>query len=164
MTESVPAALRDVFDEITLITDAFCADHLDDEYAQLCHRMAAKLARKRPSPLLRGQRLIWASGILYAIGQVNFLGDPSQRPHMRTDDMAAALGVKSQTMGNKGRVIMDTLRIGQFDPEWSRQEIIDRSPLTWLIQVDGLLMDARRLPREIQVEAFELGLIPYVPA
>lgn len=83
---------------------------------------------------------------------------------MRTDDMAAALGVKSQTMGNKGRLITDTLRIGQFDPEWSRQEIIDRSPLTWLIQVDGLLMDARRLPREIQVEAFELGLIPYVPA
>lgn len=117
MTESIPAALRDVFDEIRLITDAFCAEHLDDEYAQLCHRMAAKLARKRPSPLLRGQRLI-----------------------------------------------MDTLRIGQFDPEWSRQEIIDRSPLTWLIQVDGLLLDARRLPREIQVEAFELGLIPYVPA
>lgn len=101
-----------------MITDAFCAEYLDDEYAQLCHRMAAKLARKRPSPLLRG----WSSGILYAIGQVNFLGDPSQRPHMRIDDMAAALSVKSQTMADKGRLITDTLRIGQLDPDWSRQE------------------------------------------
>lgn len=164
MTESVPAALRQVYDEITTITDAFCAEHLDEEYARLCRRMAAKLARKRPSPLARGQRLIWASGILYAIGQVNFLADPSQRPHLRTDDMAAALGVKQQTMGNKGRLILDTLRIGQFDPAWTRQELIEHNPLAWMIQVDGLLMDARKLPREIQVEAFELGLIPYVPA
>jgi hypothetical protein len=53
----------------------FCAEHLDEEYAQVGHRLAAKLARKRPSPLLRGDRRIWAAGIAYAVGQVDFLSE-----------------------------------------------------------------------------------------
>jgi hypothetical protein len=65
--------VRPVFDEITAITDAFCARHLDAEYGRLCGMLAAKLARKRPSPLVRGDRRIWAAGIVYAIGRVNFL-------------------------------------------------------------------------------------------
>ena len=37
------------------------------------------------------------------------------------------------------------------------------NPLAWMIEVDGIPMDARDLPREIQEEAFRLGLILYVP-
>lgn len=48
--EAVPVALRPAFNEITEITDEFCMAHLDDEYAELCRRLTAKLARKRPSP------------------------------------------------------------------------------------------------------------------
>lgn len=51
---------------------------------------------------------------------MNFVSDPSQRPHRRADEMAGLLGVKPQTMANKGRVIMDTLRMSLMDPEWSR--------------------------------------------
>jgi len=29
--------------------------------------------------------------------------------------------------------------------------------------VDGLIMDVRELPPEIQAEAWQLGLIPYIP-
>jgi Domain of unknown function (DUF6398) len=54
----VPIALQPVFDKITAITSRFCTEHLDEEYAQLCIKLAAKLARKRPSPLLRGDRRI----------------------------------------------------------------------------------------------------------
>ena len=36
--------------------------------------------------------------------------------------------------------------------------------MAWMIEVNGLIMDARRLPREIQEEAFRKGLIPYIPA
>ena len=32
-----------------------------------------------------------------------------------------------------------------------------------MIQVNGLIADARHLPREIQEEAFRKGLIPYIP-
>ena len=35
--------------------------------------------------------------------------------------------------------------------------------LAWMVEVDGIPMDARALPREIQEEAFRLGLIPFLP-
>ncbi|MFG2037894.1 DUF6398 domain-containing protein [Dactylosporangium sp. NPDC048998] len=163
-TNSVPSAMRQVFDEIVTATDAFCLRHLDEEYAALCAKLSAKLARKRPSPLVRGDRRIWAAGIVYAIGRVNFLADASQTPHLRTDTMAELLGVKQTTMTNKGRLIMDTLKIGLMDPEFSRREIIDKNPMTWFLEVDGLIVDARHLPEPLQVEAWRRGLIPYVPA
>ena len=161
---TVPTAVKPVFDDIVSITELFCLQHLDAEYAALCVKLAAKLARKRPSPLVRGDRRIWAAGIVYAIGRVNFLADPSQQPHLRTDELADLLGVKQTTMTNKGRLIADTLRIGLMDPEFSRRDMVDRNPLTWMLQVDGFLVDARGLPPELQVEAWRRGLIPYVPA
>jgi hypothetical protein len=163
-TPKLPAPVRPVFDEITAITGAFCSQHLDAEYARLCDKLTAKLARKRPSPLLRGDPRIWAAGIVYAIGRVNFLADPSQQPHLRTDELASLLGVKQTTMANKGRLIMDTLRIGPMDPEYCRRDLLDSNPLAWLLEVDGLVVDARWLPEAVQVHAWQRGLIPYVPA
>ena len=160
----VPAAAREVFDDIVARTDSFCLRHLDAEYAGLCVALAAKLARKRPSPLTRGDRDIWAAGIVYAIGRVNFLADPNQTPHLRTDELAQLLGVKQTTMTNKGRLIMDTLDIGLMDPEFSRREMIERNPMVWMLQIDGLIVDARQLPEQIQVELHRHGLIPYIPA
>src|SRR6266487_4232661 len=148
----LPAAMRPVFNGITAITRAFCARHLDAEYTRLCDRLAAKLARKRPSPLLRGDRRIWAAGIVYAIGRVNFLADPDQQPHLRTDELASLLGVKQTTMTNKGRLIVDTLDIGLLDPEYSRSDMLDQNPMVWMIQVDGLVVDARWLPEALQVQ------------
>jgi hypothetical protein len=163
-TQKVPAAVRPVFNEITAITRGFCSQHLDAEYARLCDKLAGKLARKRPSPLLRGDLRIWAAGVVYAVGRVNFLADPAQRPHLRTDELARLLGVRQTTMANKGRLIMDTLGIGLLDPQYCRGELLDRNPLVWMLEVDGLIVDARWLPEAVQVQAWRRGLIPYVPA
>ena len=162
-TPQVPVAIRPIFEEIVSVTDKVCHEHLDAEYADLCVKLAAKLARKRPSPLARGDRRIWAAGIVYAIGRVNFLADPSQHPHLRTDDLADRLGVKQTTMTNKGRLIMDTLSIGLMDPEYARRDMIDKNPLNWLLEINGFVVDARSLPEELQVQAWNRGLIPYVP-
>jgi hypothetical protein len=37
------------------------------------------------------------------------------------------------------------------------------NPVAWLIQVNGLIVDAQHMLRDIQEEAFRLGLIPYLP-
>ena len=76
--------------EIVTITDDACAAGLDDEYARLCRVLVARLARKRPSPLARGEARIWAAGVIYAVGQVNFLFDRSQQPHLRADLLDAS--------------------------------------------------------------------------
>jgi hypothetical protein len=161
--QHVPMAERAVLAEIAEITDAFCGEHLDGEYAGLCRALAAKLARKRPSPLRRGDRRIWAAGIVHTVGWVNFLADPAQRPHLRAEQLAELLGVKQTTMGNKGALIRGLLGIGRFDPEFARREMIEKSPFTWLIEINGLPVDARWLPEHAQRALVQAGILPFVP-
>jgi hypothetical protein len=75
-------------DEIVGITDAVCAAILDEEYADLARRAVAKLARKRPSQLLGGRCATWAAGVVYALGQVNFLFDPAREPCVTADQLS----------------------------------------------------------------------------
>lgn len=77
-TERVPAALQGKYDEIVVLTDDFCQQHLNEEYAELCQRMAATLCRKRPWPITTGKVNTWACGIAYSLARINFLFDKSQ--------------------------------------------------------------------------------------
>ena len=58
---SIPGPLRHDVDELFKLTDPFCAEHLDAEYGELVRKLVGKLARKRPSPLARGDLRIWAA-------------------------------------------------------------------------------------------------------
>jgi len=60
--------------------------------------LVARLARKRPSPLVRGDTRIWAAGAIYTIGHVNFLFDRTQQPHLTAEQLASRLGVVKTTM------------------------------------------------------------------
>jgi hypothetical protein len=160
--QRVPKDVSPAAAEIIEITDAFCDAHLDGEYADLCRALAVTLARKRPSPLLRGDRRIWAAAIVHTVGWVNFLADPAQKPHLRTEQLADLLGVKQTTMGNKGALIRELLRIGRFDTRFARREMIEKNPFTWLVEVDGLPVDARWLPEPVQQELVHAGIIPHV--
>ncbi len=160
---SVPEAILPRYQEIIALTDGLCQEKLNVEYATLCREMAAALARKRPSPLTGGQVKTWACGIVYTIGFVNFLFDKSQSPHMRADEICAWFGVAQSTGGNKAKQIRDMLHITQFDSKWMLPSMIDKSPMAWMISVNGLIVDARSLPRPIMEEAYRKGLIPYVP-
>ncbi|MBW4517461.1 MAG: hypothetical protein KME11_19835 [Timaviella obliquedivisa GSE-PSE-MK23-08B] len=48
-SEDVPKTLKEKFDRVVTMMDAFCKQHLNDEYAQLIRFAAAALCRKRPS-------------------------------------------------------------------------------------------------------------------
>src|SRR6266852_8327003 len=131
---SVPNAMRPAYDAIVALLDPFCAQSLNPEYAQLSHELAAALARKRPSPLARGKLEIWACGIIYALGTVNFLFDASQTPHMRADALCAAFGVSQSSGANKGRLIRETFGMFQFDPNWCLPRLIDQNLMVWMLQ------------------------------
>jgi hypothetical protein len=66
-------------------------------------------------------------------------------------------------MQAKSKQIRDLLDMYQMDPNWTVPSMIGSNPLVWMIQVNGLIIDARHAPREIQEEAFRKGLIPYIP-
>lgn len=160
----IPKALREDVEQIIAVTDAFCEAHLDAEYVGLCRRLIGKLARKRPSPLARGDLRIWAAAVVYTIGSLNFLFDRTQPPHLTGDQIAGLLGVSKSTITNKSRLIRDALRLDRFDVEFCRRELLEHHPTAWLIQVNGLIVDARRMPAHIQEEARRRGLIPTLPA
>ena len=160
----IPAALRDRAQQIIDVTDAACHEHIDDEYGRLARRLVARLARKRPSPLARGDVRIWAAGVIYAIGQVNFLFDRTQTPHLSADQLAEALGVVKTTMANKAGLINRTLDIRIFEPDLTRVAMLEQHPVAWLVEVDGFIVDARTLPAEMQDEARQRGLIPDLDA
>ena len=160
---SVPKKMQVRYDAVVGLTDAFCQAHLNDEYVELSRKLAAKLSRKRPSPLDRGQAKSWAAAIVYTIGRVNFLFDKEQTPHMSAQELCELMGVGQGTASSKSTQIMEMLRITQMDPEWTAPSLMDENPLVWMISVDGLIIDARDAPREIQQEAFRLGLIPFLP-
>jgi hypothetical protein len=149
---------------ITGLTDQFCRERLNEEYAALCHKLTEKLARKRPSPLLHGKPETWASGVVRAVGWVNFLDDPGQTPHMKMTDIDQGFGVSEASGSAKARAIRELLRLRRFDPEWTLSSSLEDNPLVWTLNVNGLLMDIRQAPREAQEAAFRKGLIPYIPA
>lgn len=153
-----------VYKAITALTDSFCEQYLNDEYAVLCRQLAAALARKRPSPLVRGTPKIWACGIVYALGAVNFLFDKSQTPHMRADELCEAFGVSKSSGASKAKAIRDLFNMIQFDPDWCLPSLVDKNPLIWMIQVNGLIVDVRHMPREFQEIAYRKGLVPFIPA
>ncbi len=161
--QAAAAAGHTAHDKIVDLIDAVCREHLDDEYATLCRKMAGVLARKRPSPLTQGKPESWASGIVRTVGWVNFIGDPSQPHHMRLSDIDRLFHVSEATGSAKSMAIRKLLKIRRLDPEWTLPSKMDQNLLAWLVQVDGLPMDARHAPRDVQEEAFRKGLIPYIP-
>ena len=146
------------------LIDQFCKEHLNEEYAVLCRKLAEKLARKRPSPLLQGSPNAWASGIVRAVGGVNFLHDKSQTPYMRSTDIDHYLGTSPSSGAAKLAAIRKMFKMHQLDPNWSLPSRLEDNPMVWMLQVNGFMVDVRHAPREVQELAFNKGLIPYIPA
>jgi len=156
-------ATKDAIKEISRLAEAFCKEHLNAEYASLCEKLTQKLGRKMPSPLVSGKRESWACGIVRTIGWVNFLDDKTQKPHMKLTAIDKAFGVGESTGQGKSMLIRKTLRIRTLDPAWTLPSRIEDNPHAWMVEINGFVLDARMLKRELQEEAFRKGLIPYVP-
>lgn len=155
--------MQEKFDRIVAITDAFAQQQLNEEYAQMIRFATAALCRKRPSPLASGREKTWACGITHAIGMVNFLFDSAQNPHISAKELYQAFGISASTGQAKSKQVRDVLGMHQMDPEWCLPSKLDNNLMAWLISVNGLMVDARLMPRAIQEEAYAKGLIPYIP-
>lgn len=161
-TDNTRIKAFDAMEQIIALTNAFCSKHLDEEYRELCEDLAWE-ALEEGLPLEKGRPADWASGIVHAIGFVNFLQDPSRPINMTSMQIAEGFGVSQQTMQTKSKIIRDKLDLIQMDPDWCLPSRLGDNPLVWMLEVDGFIMDVRYAPIEFQREAYRLGLIPYVP-
>ena len=162
--ETIPTKMRPVYETVVSLIENVCREHLHDEYAALSRQLAAALARKRPSPLERGKPEIWACAIVYALGTVNFLFDRSNPPYMRADELCAAFGVSPSSASAKAKLIRNMFGMFQFDPRWTLPGLVDKNPLVWMLEVNGMIVDIRYMPHDVQEIAYRKGLIPYIPA
>lgn len=149
---------------VTALTDKFCATYLNEEYRAMIHRVVGTLARKRPSPLLRGKENVWACAAVHVVGRVNYLDDSSRTPHCKPKLIYAYFGVAESTGQSKSKEVRGLLKMGTMAPEWTLPSQIAGNPRVWILQVNGMGIDMRYAPLEMQRQAFAQGLIPYIPA
>jgi hypothetical protein len=161
---SVGSDARSKYEAITALTDAFCKRHLNEEYAEMCRRLSAALAQKRPTPLARGSKEVWACGIVRTVGWANLLDDPSDLPYMKLIDIDPEFGVAESTGQAKSLAIRRMFGIGRLNTKWTLPSRLGKNPLVWKVWVNGSLVDVRQESREKQEAAFKKGLIPYIPA
>ena len=96
-SEKVPKQMQTKLDAIVSITDEFCREYLNEEYALFARYVSATLCRKRP-PLTAGKTNSWACGIIYALGFVNFLFDKSSEPYMNATELCERFGLSNGSL------------------------------------------------------------------
>ena len=163
LLEYIPKELHEVFAAIVELTDDFCDLHLNEDYRQLARDMAVKICQNG-LPVKKGRPKSWAGGIIHALSWVNFLADTSFEPYMSVGQLAERFGVSQGTMVSKSKIIRDELDIFQMDPDWCLPQLLEKNPLVWMLEVNGLVMDIRTAPREVQEAAYAEGLIPFIPS
>ena len=151
------------YDEIAAMIIKFCENKLNNDFKNINLHLLEKLCRKRPSPLLNGRTNTWAAGIVYAIGQVNFIFDKSVEFYLTAGELAAYFDVSSGTAGNKAAQIRKMFKIDYFNNEWLLPDHVKNNPMNWMVTINGFIVDIRDMPPEMQYKAFEAGIIPYVP-
>jgi hypothetical protein len=70
---------------------------------------------------------------------------------MAMADVCAAFSIGQSTASAKARVISDALHAHRMDPAWILPSLVDQNPLVWMPKVNGVLVDLRDMPRELQV-------------
>lgn len=161
---NIPKEMQKTYEEISKLLIDYSTEYLSKEYEELCLHALEKLCRKRPSPLKSGRSNTWAAGIVYAVGSNNFIFDKSQPIYMTAKELAAPFGVAVSTASSKAAMIKKMLKIDFFHAEWCLPSMIANNSMIWMVTVDGLPVDARKLPVQMQEICYEKGLIPYVPA
>jgi hypothetical protein len=161
---TIPPEVLPKFKAITALTDAFCRQHLNEEYAEMCRRLAIALAQKRPTPLVRGREEVWACGIVRTIGWANMLDDPKSSPYMKLIDIDPQFGVANSTGQGKCMAIKRMFGIGRLDVDWTLPSRLGENPVVWKVWVNDELVDIRQESREKQEAAFQKGEIPWIPA
>jgi hypothetical protein len=83
---------------------------------------------------------------------------------MRGAVRCALFGANQNAGAAKSREIMRLFDIGPLGPQWPLPSRLAENPLVSMIRSMGSLWTLRTMTRELQEHAYELGLIPFVPA
>ena len=147
------------------LIDQFCKEHLNEEYAvalpqdgrEACPQAPFAFAQRKTEHL--GQRdrpHRW-------LGELPLRQAPDAI-HATCATSTHGFGISESSGAAKLAAIRKMLKITPLNYDWTLPSRMDKNPLIWMLQVNGMMMDIRHAPREAQEVAFSKGLIPYIPA
>lgn len=122
------------------MVSSFCDDKLDEEYKELSIKLVKKMGRKHDVPFKRGRLDIWASAVIYALGQINFLFDKNFKPYASPDMICDYFDTKKSTISDKTRIIHKTLKIREFDKEFSTVIMLAYEPKVYIEPKYGFMI------------------------
>ena len=82
---------------------------------------------------------------------------------MQLGRLCELFGISKSTATIKVRSIEKLMNISYFDLRWTLPSRMESNPLVWMLNLNGFAVDIRKMPMELQEEAFERGLIPFIP-
>lgn len=159
----IPTSMSDVFQGISALTDQCSQVLLTPEYQQLARYAVAALCRSPHFNANPSEYRSWAVGTLLALGHVNFLFLRSNALQVSKADLCKALQVSQGQGASYMRKVQQHLKMRRFESNWYVRSRIASSPGVWMISLEGKIVDARHLPHELQVLAYQKGLIPSMP-
>ena len=107
-------------DEIIDMVSSFCEDYLNDEYTYLSVKLVKEIGKRDDNPFKRGKLEIWASGVIYAIAQLNSLFNKSSQYHICADDICFYFGTNKSTVSKKAASIASMFDQVVFQNEFSQ--------------------------------------------
>lgn len=138
--------------QLLMMVGDFTRDNIDEEYTELCSNLIKKLGRKHDVPFKRGRLEIWASAVVYAIGQINFLFDNSFEPYLTPDDICNYFNTKKSTVSSKAKTIRDILKLEYYDKEFSTEKMVEDNPLNnFVMTEEGIIVPKSMLFEEKSV-------------
>lgn len=105
--------------------DAFCQQHLNEDYRGYANTLCDRLGRKRKIDITKGKPEIWAASIIYVIARVNFLFDKSHEFALTADIICDFFNSKKTTVSSKAKQIEDACDIRIAEPGLCPQELTD---------------------------------------
>ena len=128
-------------EQLIQLVSKFCQDMLDREYEDLAVKLVEKMGRKHDVPFKRGKLDIWASAVIYALAQVNFLFDKSFEPYISADDICNYYNTKKSTVSDKARRIREMFGENKFYSEFSSKSIKEEIP-SYVLNNEGFMVPA----------------------
>jgi hypothetical protein len=129
--------------EISELLQAFCSAKLNDEYLELAEKLLAKMSRKRNVPFETGKVEIWAAAIIHALGSINFLFDPAQKPHVMAQEIHDFFNASTSSVSNKAKQIRDMFKLRQWDDEFGTHEMKANNPFDRFVMLNNGMIALR---------------------
>jgi len=134
------------------LTHKFSQKYLNEEYDEVIVKLIEAMSRKKNVLFATGKIENWATGVIHALGTINFLFDKASEPYVTVKTINDFFGTKQSTTSQKSKKIRDLFQMTYFDDTYAIRTVAEKSPLSNLISVNGLLVPIGRTKSLIEVD------------